>query len=164
MTLFFEDVKFLLDDENAIMPCKGTKYSAGYDFFACKETSIPSEGRIVIDTGVISEIPEHTYGQLVSKSSLACVGIDVCGGVIDADFRGRIKVILHNHSKTQSFKIEKGQKIAQMIVLPLASKHAVKVEKVNKTTRGTGGFGSTGKWKKGEKDKNDKKPEPTGKN
>ncbi len=132
--------------KHAITPSKATKCSAGYDLYSIDNTSIPSGGRAVIDTGVIVEISYGYYARVAPRSGLAFrFGIDVLAGVIDCDYRGVVKVILVNHGKLE-FKIKRGDRIAQLILTKIYSGYGVVkvVEHTTKTERGEGGFGSTG--------------------
>lgn len=134
------NVTFL--DENAVLPCRATTQSAGYDISSCEDITIFARG--VVRTGLSVVIPVHCYGHISPRSSLAMKGIAIGGGVIDSDYRGEIKVILFNFSG-EPFHIKKGQRIAQLIltnitVLPVIHEGVV-IE--DKDVVRVGGFGST---------------------
>lgn len=135
--------------ETAKLPERGSEYAAGYDLFADVERSVeikPTETRM-IGTGVAMEIPEGYFGGIFARSGLSTKeGLRPanCVGVVDSDYRGEIRVALHNDSETDRY-IFRGQKIAQMVVVPFLSVEFEEVEELNDTVRGTGGFGSTGK-------------------
>lgn len=135
--------------ETAKLPERGSEYAAGYDLFADVEKSVeikPTETRM-IGTGVAMEIPEGYFGGIFARSGLSTKeGLRPanCVGVVDSDYRGEIRVALHNDSETDRY-IFRGQKIAQMVVVPFLSVEFEEVEELNDTVRGTGGFGSTGK-------------------
>ncbi len=142
-------VKFKKLNERAVMPTKGSQYSAGADLYSAEPTSItikPSE-TVFIGTGLAVEIPEGYAGLVYARSGIACKrGLAPANkvGVIDADYRGEVKVALHNHSlETQT--IEKGERIAQLVVTPFLAVDYVESDTLSDTSRGEGGFGSTGK-------------------
>ena len=135
--------------ETAKLPERGSEYAAGYDLFADVEKSVeitPTETRM-IGTGVAMEIPEGYFGGIFARSGLSTKeGLRPanCVGVVDSDYRGEIKVALHNDSETDRY-IFRGQKIAQLVVIPFLQVEFEEVEELNDTVRGVGGFGSTGK-------------------
>ena len=134
-------------NEDAIIPTKGSDYAAGYDLYATKDEVIFPHNTTKVSTGLAIEIPEGYYGGIFARSGLASkkrVRPANCVGVIDSDYRGEIIVLLHNDSERHQF-ISKGDRIAQLIVLPYLSIEFEEVENLNETERGEGGFGSTGK-------------------
>lgn len=133
----------LLHDE-AVMPTRGTDGSAGFDISLVDEVILRPGERYLANTGVAVELPRGTYGRLASRSGLSSrFGIEVGAGVIDADFRGEVKVLLFNHgSLAASFK--PGDRIAQLVVEQLAPVNVVEVKDLSTTARSSWGFGSTG--------------------
>ncbi len=136
-------------NENAIVPCKATKDSAGYDLHALIEADIVLNAgeRIVIPTGIAVELPLDTAGMIYTRSGLGIKhGIHVTNGVgvIDSDYRGEIRVGLHNLSH-EPYTIKPNDRIAQLVITPVISADIVETEVLNDTVRGEGGFGSTGK-------------------
>ncbi len=124
---------------------KGSKDAAGYDICTLHDV-IVVPGQNVISTGITVEIPVGFYGQLASRSGLASKGFLVMGGVIDSDYRGEVKVLLFNLNG-DSKKFEAGDRIAQLIILPLYNMELVKATEstsLSETVRGSDGFGSTG--------------------
>lgn len=100
--------------------------------------------RALVPTGLCFAIPEGFHGQIWPRSGMAAKnGIDVLAGMIDADYRGELKVALINFGD-QPFSITRGMRIAQFLIAPYATVTAVEVAELPETTRGTGGFGSTG--------------------
>lgn len=86
--------------ETAKPPTRGSAFAAGYDMYAAKETVIPAKGKALVDTGIAVAVPEGTYGRVAPRSGLASKHfIDVGAGVIDADYRGEVKVLLFNFSE-----------------------------------------------------------------
>ena len=133
----------------AHLPERGSAYAAGYDLFAdIKETiEIQPHTTVMIPTGLAMEIPEGYFGGIFARSGLASKeGLRPanCVGVVDADYRGEVKVSLHNDCDTVR-TIAVGQKIAQMVIVPFLSVEFDEVEALSDTVRGVGGFGSTGK-------------------
>lgn len=148
--IFRPKIKFLKTHEAAIIPKKAHKSDAGMDLYAIRKDELqPSEYK-VITLGFKMSLPYGYEAQVRPRSGLAAkMGISVLNtpGTIDADYRGEVGVILVNHSK-QVFKIEKGDRIAQMVISKLDKFKTVEVATLEKTTRGEGGFGSTGVAKK----------------
>ncbi len=130
------------------LPKYETEGSSGMDLSANIVSSInigPGEKKIV-PTGIAISIPNGFEVQIRPRSGLAAkhnITVLNTPGTIDADYRGELKVILINLGK-ETFKIEKGFRIAQMIVCPIIKVKFEEVENLNETKRGTGGFGSTG--------------------
>jgi dUTP pyrophosphatase len=120
---------------------------AGYDLYYCgEEIRLAPNQRILLDTGIVMEIPEGAYGKISPRSGLAWkCGIDVLGGVIDSGYRGEIKVILLN-TGIASVMINRGDAIAQLIIHPCINYLTpMVVTETTTTERGESGFGSTGK-------------------
>jgi dUTP pyrophosphatase len=130
--------------EDSKIPCRADNGSVGYDLYSYESVTLPSGKRIIIDTGISFTVPDGTYGRIAPRSGLALKnGIDVMAGVIDPSYTGPVKVILFN-TDSSDFKIEKGDKIAQLILEKVSTPEIKIVDKLEKTTRGTSGFGSTG--------------------
>lgn len=135
--------------ETAILPERGSAYAAGYDLFADLEENVeiqPHETKM-IGTGLAMEIPEGYFGGVFARSGLSAKeGLRPanCVGVVDADYRGEVKVALHNDGEVAR-EIKPGQKIAQLVVVPFLSVEFDEVNELSATVRGVGGFGSTGK-------------------
>ena len=118
-----------------------------FDNFLKKEIILKPNERVLVPTGLAVAIPENYEIQVRPRSGLAAKnGISVLNtpGTVDADYRGEIKVILVNLS-VENFKIEPGQRIAQMVLCPVIKAELVEVETLPESVRGSGGFGSTGK-------------------
>lgn len=132
----------------AIIPERGSKYSAGYDLSADIDKSIlirPQE-TVKIPTGLSFEIPEGYFGGIYARSGLATKqGLRPANavGVGDSDYRGEYIVALHNDSDTTRI-VEPGQRIAQVIFQPYLVCELEEVDTLTQTQRGDGGFGSTG--------------------
>ena len=130
------------------LPSYATPSSAGADLFAAIDSmvNISPRARALIPTGVAIQLPSGYEAQVRSRSGLASKhGVTVLNspGTIDADFRGEIRVLLINHG-TQPFSIERGMRIAQLIIAQVSIAKWHEISKLDDTSRGTGGFGSTG--------------------
>ena len=141
-------VKIKKLSESALLPTRGSSSAAGYDLYADVEREKIAPGQTVkIPVGVAMEIPEGYFGGIFARSGLSTKeGLRPanCVGVIDSDYRGPILVPLHNDSDTVR-EVVKGEKIAQMVILPYLAVEFEEVEQLEETQRGEGGFGSTGK-------------------
>lgn len=130
--------------ENAILPTRGSPFSAGFDLSAAAPTVIKAGGKGVVSTDLSIACPEGTYARIAPRSGLAVKKfIDVGAGVVDADYRGAVGVVLFNFGE-EDFVVEKGDRIAQLILEKVSMVEAVEVETLSDTQRGEGGFGSTG--------------------
>lgn len=128
----------------ATLPQRATFNSAGYDLCSAIDCSVEAGGRLAIPTEISIEVPSGHYGRVAPRSGLAMKqGINVGAGVIDADYRGKVAVILFNHSDS-TFAVKTGDRIAQLILERISTPPVVEVDKMEATERGTGGFGSTG--------------------
>ncbi len=126
------------------LPHYSTEGSAGADLFSNEEVTLLPGERKLIPTGIKLEIPEGYVGLIWPRSGIAVRnGIDTMAGVIDSDYRGEVKVLLINHGD-EPFKIEKGFKIAQLLIQKVERVEFVKADSLSDTERGEGGFGSTG--------------------
>ncbi len=138
-------VKKLCND--AVLPCYAHEGDAGLDLFANEHVEIPPGQSRMIKTGISIQLPEETEAQVRPRSGLALkhqITVLNTPGTIDEGYRGEVGVILINHGKTP-FMIEKGMKIAQMIVKPVMHVAVEEVQQLSDTHRGKGGFGSTGR-------------------
>jgi len=120
---------------------------AGADLTSAERLTIPPGGRALVGTGMSIALPDGYAAFVVPRSGLAVRrGITVLNspGTIDAGYRGEIKVPLHNTDLAEAFDIEVGDRIAQLIVMPVARAEFVRVERLPGSHRGDGGFGSTG--------------------
>ena len=135
--------------ENAKLPTRGTVGSAGMDLYACIDEPITLNGgdKAVIPTGIAIGLSSPEYAAFVyARSGLAIkhgIGLLNSVGVIDSDYRGEICVGIINQLK-EPYTIEPFERIAQMVIQPVALPDLVEVESLDETDRGAGGFGSTG--------------------
>ena len=137
-------VVFSLLSDTAILPCKATDGSAGYDVFAYQDVLIPKNSVKKVFCGFKMKMYPGLYAQMKSRSSYVLKNISVEAGTIDSDYRGLVSVCLRNHNNTDVL-IKSDSKIAQMIfskcIYPEIEIGSVEID----TERGEGGFGSTGK-------------------
>jgi dUTP pyrophosphatase len=132
------------------LPAYQSAFAAGLDLVAAVPSGVPVEiapgNRALIPTGIAIALPPGNEGQIRPRSGLAVRhGITVLNapGTIDADYRGELQVILVNHG-SESFVIQRGMRIAQLVIAPIQQTEVVESESLDRTARAAGGFGSTG--------------------
>lgn len=136
--------------ENAVIPKRGTDGSAGADLCACIEQpmTIPASESLVVPTGVAVGVPGKEYASFIFARSGLGVKHGIClsngVGVIDSDYTGELQVGLVNLSK-QDYTIQPGERIAQLVVMPVCPFEIEETDALEETQRGAGGFGSTGR-------------------
>lgn len=149
-------IKIMLD-EGAKMPTRAHETDAGYDLYAPMPVTVPRSegavtphtvvidiGSVIIDTGVHIEIPKGYVGFVKSKSGLNVNHGLTAEGVIDSGYTGSIRVKLYNHT-IKDYTFNEGDKIAQLVLLPIITPELEEVDSLEETERGNGGFGSTGR-------------------
>ena len=134
--------------QGAALPTFGSKEAAGADLYACLEAPVVIEpGKTAfIPTGLAMELPVGYVGLVYARSGLACKrGLAPANkvGVIDSDYRGEFVVALYNQGEAPQ-TICHGERIAQLVVMPILMPEYVEADSLSDTGRGTGGFGSTG--------------------
>jgi dUTP pyrophosphatase len=131
-------------DERAVLPSRGSLYSAGLDLYSLEDLTITPKQRILARTGLAVAIPERHYGRIAPRSGLALrTGLDVLSGVIDADYRGEIGCLLYN-TGDETINLPAQSKICQLIIEKIITPEAAWADEIDETDRGSGGFGSTG--------------------
>ena len=130
---------------DAVLPTRGTPGSAGLDLYAIGDVRIGPEDIIMIRTGLAFEIPAGYFGMLVTRSSLGRDGVRVaaCTNIIDSDYRQEVLVYMRNDGIYPK-PIRKGDRYAQIILVPVLMAEVVEADELSETSR-TGGFGSTGR-------------------
>lgn len=136
-------MEIMLDD-GAYMPTRGHKTDAGLDLRTPKAVTVPAYGSVTVDTGVHVALPHGCAGLLVSKSGLNVKRGITSTGLIDEGYTGSIVVKLYNHGGEDS-AFEAGDKVSQLVVLPVACEPLEQVSAFKATERGDNGFGSTGR-------------------
>lgn len=145
-----ETLKIKKLDERAVVPQRATAGSAGLDLCAVLDAPLTLNGgdTAVIPTGLAIEIPSENYAAFVfARSGLSIkhgIGLLNSVGVIDSDYRGEIKVGVINQ-KRESYTITPGERIAQLVLMPVSNMPTEETAEISQTERGAGGFGSTGK-------------------
>lgn len=130
-------------DKGAFMPTRAHSTDAGLDLYAVEQQIVPAKESAVFDTGVHIELPPQTVGFLKSKSGLNVKHGIVSEGVIDVGYTGSIKVKLYNHGG-YDYTVRKGDKISQLVILPILTPELELVDSLAETERGDRGFGSSG--------------------
>jgi dUTP diphosphatase len=134
--------------EGAVLPTRAHDGDAGLDLCAVEAAHIGPGERWSVGTGIAVEIPEGHAGLVLPRSGLAREhGISLVNGpgLIDSGYRGEVSVLLLNTDPAEIFRIEPGDRIAQLVVVPVAHVEPVEAEALADSARGDGGFGSTGR-------------------
>jgi len=140
------NLKVVRLEKEARIPARSNSTDAGADLFSTEDVMIHPGDRKTVGTGISMEMPEGLYGRVAPRSGLASKhGIDVLAGVVDSSYRGEIKVVLLNTDKHNTFHVEKGDRIAQLIIESHFNLPFVEFDSLGDSIRGSGGFGSTGK-------------------
>lgn len=130
-----------------VLPGRAHPDDAGFDLVAAEDVVIPAGGRALVGTGVSLALPSGTVGLVCPRSGLAVRhGVTVLNGpgIVDAGYRGEIRVPLHNTDLREEFVVARGDRIAQLVVVPFLAPTLEVVEELDATARAQGGFGSSG--------------------
>lgn len=131
----------------ARLPARAYEHDAAFDLCACEDTRLAPGSRAVIGTGIALELPPGTAALTLPRSGLAAEhGITLVNapGLIDAGYRGEVRLILLNTDTEKSFAVRSGDRIAQLLVVTLCDTSVIQVEELAESDRGTRGFGSSG--------------------
>ena len=133
-------------NEYAQLPTRGSNDAAGLDLYCPFHIKVPADSQKKIPLGIAVEIPKGHMGLLVPRSSMSKTPLRCANsvGVIDADYRGEISIAYENIS-CSDYTIFRGDRIAQLIIVPIAVVDVEKAQTLSETERGAGGYGSTGK-------------------
>ena len=140
-------VEFALVNPAGRAPAQARDHDAGYDLFAAERARLGPGERTSVGTGIAVAIPEGHAGLVLPRSGLAArhgIALVNAPGLIDAGYRGELRVLLLNTDRRADFEIEPGDRIAQLVVCPIESPRFVEAERLSETSRGADGFGSTG--------------------
>ena len=140
-------ITFLKLDSELPNPTHAHPGDGGVDLYARENVRLDPEAWTTVPTGIAVAIPEGYAGLVVPRSGLAArlgVGVVNGPGLVDAGYRGEIKVILINHGP-EPLELERGERIAQLVVVPVVDQEFVEVDELPESARGEGGFGSTGR-------------------
>lgn len=135
--------------EKAIVPTRGGKDAAGYDLYAVLDqdsVEINPHETVLVDTGWAVKVPKKCFGAIFARSGIATKqGLRPanCVGIVDADYRGPVRVAVHNDSEEHQI-VTNGERIAQFVLIPFYDVNPIEVDELDNTERGEGGFGSTG--------------------
>jgi dUTP pyrophosphatase len=136
-------LKILRVHVDAVLPTRAHPDDAGLDLYGLEDISLEAGQGKMARTGIALALPQGHVGMVADRSSLAKKGIKTAGGIIDAGYRGEVHVVLWNVSSTP-IQLRRGERIAQLLILPIATPGVLEVTSLNETPRGAGGFGSTG--------------------
>ncbi len=131
---------------DAVLPVQAYDGDAGLDLAACDAVTLGPGERAVVGTGLAVEIPDGYAGFVQPRSGLASrhgIGVVNSPGLVDSGYRGEIRVVLLNTDRSESFTVEPGMRIAQLVVAPVASVRLVEVDELAVSERGARGFGSS---------------------
>lgn len=129
---------------DALLPTRAHPTDAGLDLATIDTITLPPGVCHTVPTGLQIAIPDGHVGLVMDRSSMALKGVKTGGGVIDQDYRGELGVILLNTSKDGVY-LRKGDRVAQLLVMPVCRARVMEVDVLSETDRGSGGFGSSGK-------------------
>lgn len=128
---------------HAKLPNYANEGDAGMDIYSSENIEIKPNHRALVKTGISMSFPRGYVALVWDKSGIAKNGLTKIGGVIDADYRGEYKIMIHNIS-SKPYNVQQGQKIAQILVQPVVRPRIEEVDNLDETRRGQSGFGSTG--------------------
>jgi dUTP pyrophosphatase len=134
--------------EEARLPSRAHEGDAGLDLYACEAAHIGPGERWSVGTGVGVEIPEGHAGLVLPRSGLARdhgIALVNAPGLIDSGYRGELRVLLLNTDPAETFRVEPGDRIAQLVLTPIATAEVVETGALTESMRGEGGFGSSGR-------------------
>ncbi|HVW47118.1 MAG TPA: dUTP diphosphatase [Solirubrobacterales bacterium] len=134
--------------DDAVVPTRAHPGDAGLDLYSTETAHLGPGERWSVGTGIALEIPEGYAGLVLPRSGLARehgIALVNAPGLIDAGYRGEVRVLLLNTDPAETVRIEAGARIAQLVLTPVAIADAVEVAELGESARGEGGFGSTGR-------------------
>lgn len=137
-------VKIKLLDKDAKVPIYASKEAAGFDLYSIEEVILEPGKKALVRTGLAMEVENGYCMQFWDRSGLGVKGIHHFAGLIDSDYRGELKVVLFN-STNEPYKIEKGDRIVQGVLVPIVQGEFKVVDELNNSERGERGFHSSGK-------------------
>jgi dUTP pyrophosphatase len=147
VTLAPDELRVLRLDPRAVLPTRAYRGDAGLDLYALEPVMLDAGERASVRTGVAVEIPEGHAGLVMARSGLASrhgIALVNAPGLIDSGYRGELQVLLLNTDRTQACQLAAGDRIAQLVLVAVATPATVEVEALSHSPRGAGGFGSSG--------------------
>jgi dUTP pyrophosphatase len=142
-----EELRFIKLSEKASLPTRAHDNDAGLDLYAAEAARIPPQARVSVGTGLAVAIPEGLAGLVLPRSGLALKhGVTLINspGLVDPGYRGEVRVVLLNTDRTMEFHCTPGDRIAQLLMVPIATASPMQADELDSSIRGSGGFGSTG--------------------
>jgi dUTP pyrophosphatase len=142
-----EELRFIKLSENATLPTRAHDSDAGLDLYAAEGARIVPHGRVSVGTGLAVQIPEGLAGLVLPRSGLALkhgVALVNSPGLIDPGYRGEVRILLLNTDATSEFKVSPGDRVAQLLLVPVALASPLEADSLESSVRSAGGFGSTG--------------------
>ena len=131
-------------DPAAILPARAHPDDAGLDLRALDAVEIAPGRGVKIRTGIAMEIPQGFVGMIADRSSLAARGLKTAGGIIDSGYRGEVQIVMRNLTH-EGQRLEAGERMAQLLIIPVALPEVEEVSGLSESARAQGGFGSTGR-------------------
>jgi dUTP pyrophosphatase len=134
-------------DPHAVLPTRAYAHDAGLDLYALEPVTLDPGARASVRTGIAIEIPPGHGGLVLPRSGLAArhgVALVNAPGLIDAGYRGELQVLLLNTDRHEACALAAGDRIAQLILVAVATPGVIEVEELSASERGEGGFGSSG--------------------
>jgi dUTP pyrophosphatase len=141
------ELRFVKLHEKATLPTRAHDNDAGLDLYAAESARLAPGARVSVGTGLAVQIPDAMGGLVLPRSGLALKhGVTLVNspGLIDPGYRGELRVLLLNTDPTLEFQISPGDRIAQLLLVPVAHATPLLAEALDESTRGEGGFGSSG--------------------
>ena len=139
-----DQLKIKKIDPSATLPTRAHPDDAGLDLYSLEAVTLPPGEGTVARTGIALALPPGTVGMVADRSSMAKRGFKTAGGVIDAGYRGEVHIVIRNISK-ETLNFGKGERIAQLLILPIFTPAPIEAESLDETSRGEKGFGSSGR-------------------
>ena len=141
-------LRFARLSEQARVPARAHPGDAGYDLFAAETATLEPGGRASVGTGIAVAIPDGFAGLVLPRSGLAArhgITLPNAPGLIDSGYRGELRVLLLNTDPEETFEVEVGDRIAQLVLVRVEAADVEEVPQLDETPRGVGGFGSSGR-------------------
>lgn len=139
-------LKVKLLREGARLPAPATPGSTGLDLYACLDAPVElTQDVTLVPTGIAVELPPGFDAQIRPRSGLGRQGVDIIFGTLDPDYRGEVFVSMRTFGSLRTYRVEHGDRIAQLVIARAAALPVVEVEELSGTERGAGGHGSTGR-------------------
>jgi dUTP pyrophosphatase len=142
-----EELRFIKLSEKATLPTRAHDSDAGLDLYAAEGARIGPGARVSVGTGLAMAVPEGLAGLVLPRSGLALkAGVTLLNspGLIDPGYRGEVRILLVNTDQTIDFHVKPGDRIAQLLLVPIATASPLEADALDTSARGAGGFGSSG--------------------